>query len=49
MNIVRIVIASLFAAASLLAAGAMADHSAASLSHKTVVAGPVLCCDVAGG
>ena len=49
MNIARIVIASLFAAASLLAAGAMAEHSAASLSHKTAVAGPVLCCDIASG
>jgi hypothetical protein len=47
MNIARIVIASLFAAASLLTAGAMAEHSAASMSHKTVIASPVLCCDAA--
>ena len=47
MNVARIVIASLFAAALLLAAGASAEHSAPSVSHKTVVAGPVLCCDVA--
>jgi hypothetical protein len=44
MNIVRIVIASLFAAGSLLAGGAIAEHSAASLSHKTVMAGPITCC-----
>ncbi len=47
MNIARIVIASLFAAASLLAAGAMAEHSTASMSHKTVIASPVPCCDSA--
>jgi hypothetical protein len=49
MKIARIVIASLFAAGSLLAGGAIAEHSAASTSHRTAVAGPVLCCDVAHG
>lgn len=47
MNIARIVIASLFAAASLLAGGAIAEHSVASMAHKTVIASPILCCDVA--
>jgi len=47
MNVARIVIASLFAAASLLAAGVSAEHSAPSISHQTVIAGPVLCCDAA--
>jgi hypothetical protein len=46
MKIARIVIASLFAAGSLLAGGAIAEHNAASTSHPTTVAGPVLCCDV---
>jgi len=44
MKIARIVIASVFAAGSLLAGGAIAEHGAASISHKTVVAGPVMCC-----
>jgi hypothetical protein len=48
MNIIRIAIASLLAAGTMLAGGAVAQHSAAaSISHKTVVASPVLCCDVA--
>jgi hypothetical protein len=47
MNIARILIASVVAAASVLAAGAMAEHSAASMSHKTVIASPVPCCDIA--
>jgi hypothetical protein len=48
MNIIRIAIASLLAAGSLLAGGAIAQHGATvSISHQTVVAGPVLCCDVA--
>jgi hypothetical protein len=45
MKIARILIASAFAAGSLLAGGAIVEHSAASVSHKTVVAGPVSCCD----
>jgi hypothetical protein len=49
MKIARIVIASLFAAGSLLAGGAIAEHSAASASHRTAVAGPVLCCDAVKG
>ena len=49
MKIVRIVIASLFAVGSLLAGGAIAEHSAASMSHRTTVAGPVLCCDAENG
>jgi len=45
MTTVRIAIASLLAAGALLAGGAVAQHSAsASISHKTVVAGPVECC-----
>jgi hypothetical protein len=47
MKIARIVIASLFAAGSLLAGGAIAEHSVASMTHKTVVADPIPCCDVA--
>ena len=47
MNIARIVIASLIAAASLLTGGAIAEHSAASMSDKTVIASPVPCCDIA--
>ncbi|HKD87926.1 MAG TPA: hypothetical protein VKB62_05295 [Streptosporangiaceae bacterium] len=43
---IRIAIASLLAAGALLAGGVLAQHNqAASVSHKTVVAGPVLCCD----
>jgi hypothetical protein len=45
MKIARIVIASLFAAGSLLAGGAIVEHGAASISHRTVIAGPILCCD----
>jgi hypothetical protein len=45
MKIARLVIASLFAAGSLLVGGAIADHSAATASHKTVIADPVYCCD----
>lgn len=44
MNIARILIASLFAAGSVLAGGAIAQHAAASMSHQTVMAGPVQCC-----
>jgi hypothetical protein len=45
MNIIRIAIASLLAAGTLLAGGAVVQHNAAaSVSHKTVVAGPVPCC-----
>jgi hypothetical protein len=47
MNIARIVIASVVAAASVLAAGAVAEHSATSMTHKTVIAGPIPCCDIA--
>lgn len=49
MKIARIVIASLFAAGSLLAGAAIAQHDAASISHKTVVADPILCCDAMNG
>jgi hypothetical protein len=45
MKIARIVIASLFAAGSLLAGGAIAEHAAMSMNHRTVMAGPVACCD----
>jgi hypothetical protein len=44
MKIARIVIASAFAAGSLLAGGAIVEHSTASVNHKTVVAGPISCC-----
>jgi hypothetical protein len=44
MKIARILIASAFAAGSLLAGGAIAQHSTAGASHKTVVAGPITCC-----
>jgi hypothetical protein len=44
MKIARIVIASLFAVGSLLAGGAIAEHSAASVSHRTVIADPIPCC-----
>jgi len=47
MKIARIVLASLFAAGSLLAGGAIAEHGAVSMSHKTFVASPIPCCDVA--
>jgi hypothetical protein len=43
---IRILIASLLAAGSLLAGGAVAQHSAsATISHKVVLAGPEPCCD----
>jgi len=45
MKIARILIASAFAAGSLLAGGAIAEHAAASMSHPTVIAGPIPCCD----
>jgi hypothetical protein len=47
MTSVRIAIASLLAAGALLTGGAVAQHSAAAMtiSHKTVLAGPVECCD----
>ena len=47
MTSIRIALASLLAAASLLAGGAIAaQHSASvSISHKIVVAGPVTCCE----
>jgi hypothetical protein len=42
---IRIAIASLLTAGALLAGGAVAQHTAsASISHKTVLAGPVGCC-----
>jgi hypothetical protein len=45
MTSIRIAIASLLAAGTLLAGGAVAQHAAAArASHQTVVAGPVLCC-----
>jgi hypothetical protein len=47
MKIARIIVASLFAVGSLLAGGAIAQHSAPSISHKTVIASPVPCCDSA--
>jgi len=47
MTKIRIAIASLLAAGTLLAGGALVQHSAAAgASHKTVVAGPIPCCDV---
>lgn len=45
MTTVRIAIASLLAAGALLAGGTIAQHnSSTGISHRTVVAGPVLCC-----
>lgn len=45
MTSVRIAIASLLAAGALIAGGAVAQHSpAASMSHRTVLAGPAPCC-----
>jgi len=42
----RIAIASLLAAGALLGGGVLGQHNgAASVSHKIVLAGPVLCCD----
>jgi hypothetical protein len=43
MTSTRIAIASLLAAAAVLAGGAIAQHDA--VSHATVVASPVHCCD----
>jgi len=43
---IRIAIASLLAAGALLGGGVLGQHNgAASVSHKIVLAGPVLCCD----
>lgn len=45
MTSVRIAIASLLAAGALIAGGAVAQHSpSASMSHRTVLAGPAPCC-----
>jgi hypothetical protein len=46
MTSIRIAIASLLAAGTLLAGGAIAQHhDAASVSHAIVAAGPEPCCD----
>jgi hypothetical protein len=46
MTSIRIVLASLLAAGTVLAGGALAQHSgAASVSHKIIVASPVPCCE----
>jgi len=47
MNSIRIALASLFAAGTLVAGGAMAAHyaDASPAAHATTVASPVLCCD----
>jgi hypothetical protein len=45
MTSIRIGVASLLAAAAMLAGGALVQHKAApSVSHKVVVAGPITCC-----
>ena len=45
MTSIRIAIASLLAAGTLLAGGAIVQHSAsAGISHRTVVASPIPCC-----
>jgi hypothetical protein len=46
MTSIRVAIASLLAAAAMLAGGALVQHKAeASVSHKVVVAGPITCCE----
>jgi hypothetical protein len=46
MTSIRIAVASLLAAAAIVAGGALVQHTAAvSASHRTVVADPILCCD----
>lgn len=46
MTSIRITIASLLAAGTLLAGGAVLQHNiSVTMSHRTVVASPVLCCD----
>jgi hypothetical protein len=45
MTSIRVAIASLLAAAAMLAGGALVQHSEASVSHKVVVAGPITCCE----
>lgn len=48
MTSIRIAVASLLTAAAMFAGGALVQHNAAvSASHRTVVADPILCCDVA--
>lgn len=48
MTSIRIAIASLLTAGVLFGGGAILQHSAAaSISHKSVVAGPIECCDTA--
>ena len=48
MTSIRIAIVSLLAAGALLTGGTLVhDNAAASVSHKIVVAGPVLCCELA--
>ena len=49
MTTIRIAVASLLAAAALLAGGGVAQHNATavtvSASHNTPLGGPVECCD----
>jgi hypothetical protein len=46
MNSIRIAIASLLAAAAMLAGGAVIHHDATPrASHKIVLADPILCCE----